>query len=394
MSLPFVLENNYQTPSFGVSLDNLFIEIPYEPFLHAAEDEGRTEDPTEHKKSKAKREEGRIFFSQDLPQAAVVVVVCLFVYFSGSYIVEAMKELFVEFLENPAKVKFSEEQAGYLFMRAIKSFLVCFVPVGLVGMLAVSATTLIQTGGFVTTKNFKFNFKRLMPTIENLKNKTIFSRTHLLNFLKILVKMTLILLVGYFFVKSKFDEFIGLINVDIAKAASLMAAMIMQEVAIIGGLLLLLSIPDWFIQRQEYIEQLKMSKTEIKQEYREMEGDPLVKQRIRQRARELLQNAKMLDRVKEADVVITNPTHFACCIKWEPEQQQDPKLIAKGEDHLALQMREIAKLHGVSIVENKPLARAIHATVEVNEYIPAKFFQPLVEIYKTLDKFKNFGKAA
>ena len=146
-----------------------------------------------------------------------------------------------------------------------------------------------------------------------------------------------------------------------------------------GFLFLAISIPDYIFQRRQFMESLKMTKQEIKEEYKQMEGDPLVKSRLRQRMRELL-SQNMAVNVPKADVIITNPTHYAVAMQWDRSTMRAPMLTAKGADQLALRIREIAREHEVPIVENRPLARALYAEVEIGDMIPDEYYQALAVI--------------
>lgn len=149
--------------------------------------------------------------------------------------------------------------------------------------------------------------------------------------------------------------------------------------------LLALSLPDYLFQRRQHRESLKMTKQEIKEERKTMEGDPLIKSRLRERMRDVL-NRNMIRKVPEADVIITNPTHFAVGMEWERERMVAPMVIAKGQDNMAQRIKAIAREHDVPIVENKPLARALYAEVEVGEVIPERYYEVmatiLAEVYR------------
>lgn len=155
--------------------------------------------------------------------------------------------------------------------------------------------------------------------------------------------------------------------------------------------LLVLSIPDYFFQRRQHLEALKMSKQEIKEEHKMYEGDPLIKSRLRERMRELL-TRNMMKAVPKADVVITNPTHFAVALEWKPRLMEAPTVTAKGVDAIAEKIKEIARENNVPLVENKPLARVLYREVEIGDVIPAEYYEVTALILAEV--FKLSGKTA
>ncbi|MFW6249907.1 MAG: EscU/YscU/HrcU family type III secretion system export apparatus switch protein, partial [Alkalispirochaetaceae bacterium] len=153
-------------------------------------------------------------------------------------------------------------------------------------------------------------------------------------------------------------------------------------------ILLILSILDYFWSRRQHLEQLKMTKQEVKEERKQYEGDPLVKSRLRQRMQELL-SRNMIQNVPQADVVVTNPTHYAVALQYDAARMQAPTVVAKGADNIAFKIREVAEEHGVPIFENKPLARALFAELEIGDEIPEQYYQALVTILKEVYRMKG-----
>ena len=167
-----------------------------------------------------------------------------------------------------------------------------------------------------------------------------------------------------------------------------MAAQILITVAV---LFLLLSIPDYFVQRHDFMEEMKMTKQEVKEEYKEMEGDPEVKSKLQQMQRQLLsQNVRKA--VSESDVVIANPTHFAVALKYDSTVADSPMVNAKGEDSTALLIRRIAEENDIPVVENRPVARDLYTNVEVGDIIPEVYYNAIAVIYSHLEKFKHMKK--
>ncbi|MMZ58200.1 Flagellar biosynthetic protein FlhB [compost metagenome] len=156
----------------------------------------------------------------------------------------------------------------------------------------------------------------------------------------------------------------------------------------IGAALLVISILDYIYQKYEHEKNLKMSKQDIKEEYKKMEGDPLIKGKIRERQRRMALQ-RMMQEVPKADVIITNPTHFAVALKYDGSKMDAPEVVAKGQDYVALRIKEIAKEHGVVTVENKPLARALFQRTEIGDSIPGDLFQAVAEVLAYVYKLKG-----
>ena len=153
--------------------------------------------------------------------------------------------------------------------------------------------------------------------------------------------------------------------------------------------MLLLSLPDYMFQRKQHRDSLKMTKQEVKEERKTMEGDPLIQSRLRERMRDML-NQNMMQNVPEADVVVTNPTHFAVGLEWKQEKMNAPMVIAKGQDHIAQRIKEIARENEVPVIENKPLARALFSEVEIGDEIPEQYYEVMAivlsEVYRMKDQ--------
>ena len=362
--------------------------VPFCFFLHAAEDESRTEEATEHKKRKAREEEGRVFLTQELPQAAVLIVAVSVLLILSAFYHELLKEMMIKYLENPQRFVFSAENINVLIKDFVYSMLVFILPVGGAAMSTAVLTSLVQTNFHFSWVPLKVNFKRITPTWENFKNKTFFARAQLINTVKIFFKIVVIMTMAYFFLRFNYAKIIMLTHGSLLNSYAEMGWMVYFLVLFVSLTFLLMAIPDWYIQRFEYEESLKMTKEEIRQEHKELEGDPMVRSRIRERARELI-GRDVIGKVKEADVLVTNPTHFSCAIQYEPAKMDAPKLLSKGQDRVALKMRETAQENGIPIVENKPLARSLYANVEIDQYVPIEYYSAIAEILAALDKFKS-----
>ena len=193
------------------------------------------------------------------------------------------------------------------------------------------------------------------------------------------MKIAIIAFASYLAIKGEIDHLMALFTSPFWTSVKYVASIAIRLVLEVAVLLLVLSVPDYLFQRRRYMESLKMTKEEVKEERKMQEGDPLVKSRLRQRMQELL-SKNMAANVPKADVVIANPTHFAVALEWEREKMLAPVVTAKGQDEVALRIRKIAEEAGVPVVENRPLARALYADVEIGDAIPDKYYQAIAAV--------------
>jgi flagellar biosynthetic protein FlhB len=251
------------------------------------------------------------------------------------------------------------------------------LPIVAAAMVAAIFANLAQTGFLFTTKPLVPDFSKVVPRLGRYFER-IFSREGFFNFWKSVFKMAIIGAVAFFLIRGELERLANLQTASLWTGLTTTAALAIRMLLISATLLLLISIPDMLFQRWQYRESLKMSKQEVKEERKMYEGDPLIKSRLRQRMRELL-SRNIAITVPKADVVITNPTHFAVALEYQAGMEV-PMVSAKGEDELALRIRRIAEEHEVPVVENRPLARALYASTEVGETIPEAYYQAVAEV--------------
>ncbi len=364
---------------------------PLQLDLHAQEDQkeqsSKTEEATETRKRKA-REEGEVYLTQELPQALLIIIVISTLALLSTYYYKTLAEHLAGFLENRNQLLPTVNSLAGTLNKSVGVFVKLFAPAAAVAFVTVILSTMLQTKFMISVKPLRFNPQKLLPSIKNFLERTIFSRTQVINTFKTFIKfiVSTIILVVFFY--QRFGDFIDLFSLDIYDAFVNMLLYTYEALMYLGAFLLVLAIPDWLVQRFEYSRRLRMTQEEVRRESKELEGDPLIRQRQRQRARQLA-TGNMLSKVATADVVITNPTHFACAIVYELDNMDAPKLVAKGVDVLALKIRELARKHDVALIENKPLARALYYKVNIDEYIPKEFYTVVAEVLAALDKFKK-----
>lgn len=351
----------------------------------AAEEEGRTEEPSEFKLEKA-RKEGRVAKSQDISQSLVLLFTIIVLVIAGKWIFGQCMAIYKYYFNRVAN---PDVRDANLYSAFLNFFIKIILPTSLVGIVAGVMGNIIQTKGIIfSLKPIEPKFSKILPKFGEYFRKTLFSMQGFWNVSKSLLKVTLIGFITFLLVRSRIWQMVdiidnGNINLALGKISSTAATLII----IIAVLFLVISIPDYFVQKHQFIESMKMTKQEQKEEYKEMEGDPQVKARLKQMQKELLaQNIPKA--VAEADVVITNPTHFAVALKYEQNASEAPVVTAKGEDQIALTMRRLANENKTPIVEDRPLARALYNDFEVGQMIDERYYKTVSIIYSQILKSK------
>lgn len=344
----------------------------------AAEDEGRTEDPTEHKIRKA-REEGKVAKSQDVTGAIVLLFTVLGLGLLAGYILELAVEMVHYFLRQAVETDITSN--GTPFIAFYSYFIRLTLPVGAIAFVAAVMGNYLQVGPLFTLKPITPDFKRIAPNFSKFFKRAFASAEAGFNLAKALGKIAIIAAVAFINIRAQVGRLANLVHRPFLQALSLVAGIAFSLLVQVAVILLLLSLFDYLFQRRQHIESIKMTREEVKEERKTFEGDPLIKSRLRQRMQEIL-SRNMVQNVPKADVVVTNPTHFAVALEYNRLSMPAPTVIAKGQDAVAQRIREVAQEHNIPVMENKPLARALYAEVEIGDVIPEKFFAALVAVLK------------
>ncbi|SHH99765.1 flagellar biosynthesis protein FlhB [Clostridium grantii] len=359
--------------------------------LFLVEDE-KTEDPTPKKYQDAKKK-GQIAKSQDLNSSLQLFIFALVASGLGNSIFKTIANYLRQGLSTNYMMNFTSSSVRSFFTAQILVLIQIIIPV--FGVLFISAIVinLAQTRFNYSFHPLKPDFKKLNP-IEGFKR--LFSKKVFFGLLKNLAKLGLVTYICYNFIKDNIVDIqqISLTSVNnyYTYLSQLLGGFIMKFAII----LVMVGIVDYVYQRYDFKKSLKMTKHEVKEEYKQIEGDPLIKSKRKQKQRQLAMNRMMAD-VEKASVIVTNPTHLALAIRYDESIDDAPKLLAKGADNLAAKIREIAKAKDIPIIENKPLARVIYKRVKIGQEIPAEFYGALAEIlafiYKLEQKKRNFTKS-
>ena len=368
--MSFALSGKEAYPKISMEAD-FWIDLQW----FAAEDEGRTEEPTEHKIRKA-REEGRVAKSQELIGALGLLFPAMAILFLARYILRTCAEMLEFYFTRINDFSVNDGIAAGVFFQY---FAKLALPIVLSAMVAAIFSNVIQVGFLFTTKPLTPDFSRVVPHFGRYFQKTLFSMEGLFNFVKSIIKMGIIGIVAFLLIKSNINQLATLQNAGLWQGFTKVASLAAQLLIICAILLLLLSIPDMLFQRWQFRESLKMTRQEVKEERKMYEGDPMVRARIQRRMREFM-SRNMAVNVAKADVVITNPTHFSVALEYDAKTMAAPLLTAKGADDMAFRIRSIARENEVPLVENKPLARALYAEVEIGQAVPVIYWQAIAEI--------------
>jgi len=339
-----------------------------------AEKDGKTEKPTP-KKMRDARKKGQIPKSQDLSSSLSFVLFAATLTVLSGYVLERTLVYLQQSLRFGNDPTAAIHELGSIGMKAIVWFIVLSAPFLGIAFITAFIGNIVQVGFVFSGESMKPSFSKLNP-ISGFKN--IFGKKVIFGLGKNLVKLGIVVGFMYKTLTDSSSIILNSGNLGIAGLFPLMIKLISSMAISLGLFMALLGVVDYVYQRYDHKKNLMMSMQEIKDEYKEMEGDPQVKSQRKARYRSML--AGNLNDVKEATVLITNPTHFAIAIRYDKEKDHVPIVLAKGQDLMALKMRELAKESAIPMIENKLLARALYKVVEPNDPIPAEMYQAIAEI--------------
>ena len=335
----------------------------------------KTEDPTERQLRNA-REEGQVARSVELPAAAVTIGAILTLFFMGGYWIKQMAEIFASGFKFDRKTLDNPDLMVAAFAHQIGEAFLLIVPV-----LLVTAVLAILSSG--ATGGYLFSLKSTLPKFSKLSLlsgfKRMFGANAAIELLKAILKFSLVTIVLWALVSRQMDPMMQLGQMAIEPALAAAGWMIAESALWLSLSLLVIALIDAPYQKYSFIKRMRMTKQEVKDEMKDMEGQPEVKQQIRRRQREMANN-RMIQKVQDADVVITNPEHFAVALSYDPTGDGAPILLAKGSDHMAARIREEAEKHGVEMFAAPPLARALYFSTEVDQAVPETLYLAVAQV--------------
>lgn len=334
----------------------------------------KTEAPTPKRLQDA-RKKGNVARSEEVVSIGVLFVAVLGMRFLGPALWENLQAFLHEGLGNATAEEMTRSEANAMGRDVFQQALFVLLP--LLGLIAMAGIlfNLVQTGLLLSGQSLKPQFSRVNP---GAGLKRLFSMDGLVRLGKSLAKFAIVGVVVYLTLRSQFAEIVGLQQFTVSEGTRRLARLGFDIALYSTFALFVMALLDYAWQKRRHIKQLMMTKEELKQEMKESDGDPQVKAAIRRRRQQLM--TRMIAAVKTSDVIVTNPTHFAVALKYDPVTMQAPMVVAKGQDHLAFRIRDVAMKAGVPVLEEPPLARALHKSVPIGQYIPAELFHAVAEV--------------
>lgn len=347
--------------------------------------EGKTEKATPKKKSD-QRKKGNVFQSKDMVLAASLLGSFYFLKWTLPSLYEKFRQLMILYLgEYSGTAEISAIQAQHLVSGAVIQVLELSAPVLIFSFLTGYLLYAVQTRFLFQISLAGFKFERINP-IAGLQK--MFTLRSLVELVKSLLKIIIIGWILYSGIRDKMAEVPILMTGDLPGSIVWICRAVFSIALRVGLALAVLGIMDFLYQWWEYERSMMMSKQEVKEEFKQLEGDPQIKSRIKERQRKMA-FMRMMQKVPAADVVITNPTHYAVALVYEAEKSKAPVVIAKGANFLALKIIEVAKKNGVEVTENRPLARALYEAVDLEQEIPSEFYKAVAEVLAYVYRLKK-----
>jgi len=352
---------------------------------------GEKTEPATAKKQSDTRKEGQVAKSRDLNNAisllAFFLVIKIFVSYVGSGFIDCFTMVYTKIADFGDKnnFDFNLNMVQYTIREMMVKMLLIMLPIFAVGVLVAFVCDVLQVKWRVTTKPLKPKFNKMNP-ISGFKR--FFSVQALVSLLKSVAIIGALIWVVYSEMKDEIETLFSFYDRTLQTSILYIGNFAINTGIKISIVMLFIGVADYIFQKYKFNKDIMMTKQEVKDEFKNSEGDPLIKNQIKRRMMQASQR-RMMQSVPKADVVITNPTHFAVAIQYDPKTAKAPVILAKGEDYLARKIKEVAKENNVSIVENKPLARMLYYNVDVGMEIPPELYQAVAEVLAFVYKMKN-----
>lgn len=344
----------------------------------------KTEEPTARKLEEA-RKRGQVVFSREVTNWTMLFTATILVLMAGPSLMAGLRDRLRIFLEQPDRIP-----TDALGLAGVLRNL--FLEVGgllLLPLLALSVMAVLA--GFAQTGPI-FTFDPVKPDLSKISIikgfSRLFSMRSIMEFIKGLIKLAVVSLAGVLALKPYFGGMEHFVGLDLTQGLFDLETLFLKMMIAALSVLAVLAVMDYLYQRHDFMKKMRMSKQEIKDEFKQTEGDPHVKARLRE-LRERRARQRMMQAVPEADVVITNPTHFAVALKYDTKDMPAPMMVAKGADLIAEKIKEIAKENKVPIVENAPLARALYDSMEIDQVIPPEHYKTVAEVIRYVFRLKG-----
>lgn len=340
-----------------------------------AEDQGeKTEQATDARREEF-RKRGQVAMTRELGTAIIILLSAGLMYFMGRFFFKNIAEIFQRCMDGEFLLLAKNNQTIEIFYYLGQKLAYLLGPLFLIAVIAGILSQVLQTGFLQVENALSPDLNKLNP----LKGiSRIFSMKGVVEVLKSLLKISIVFITMYLLLKSEVRQIPLLSGYSLAQILSYTGTVLFKLFLGTGIFMLVLAVTDYFFQRWQLEKEMMMTKQEVKEEHKSREGDPLIKARVRKIQREIA-NRKMLLEIPKASVVVTNPTHIACVLKYS-EKLPAPQLVAMGADFMAEKIKEIARQHNIPVIENKPLARTIFKTMKIGQIIPRELFVAVAEV--------------
>lgn len=337
--------------------------------------EERTEAATPRRREQARRR-GHVARSTELTSAMVLIASFAALRLGGGFLYERLSGLMVDAIGQSAAIGSSSGEISSYLIKASLSMLLTMAPVAVAAVAMGFVMSSVQVGFVLSPQALAPGLAKLNP-LSGLSR--MLSSRSFVELVKSVAKVAIVGYVGYRSVAGEYQKLFRMADMDVVSMVAYVGSLTCTIGIKAGLVLIVLGVADYLYQRFEYEKSIRMSKEELRQEAKQYDGDPLIRSRIRAKQREMSM-ARMMQAVPKADVVITNPTHYAVALEYDQARMDAPTVVAKGKDLMALRIKEVAEEHGVQIVENKPLAQTLYRAVDVGSQIPVELYKAVAEV--------------
>ncbi len=346
----------------------------------------KTEKATPKRRREA-REKGQVNQSKDINSALVLLFVFVVINFIHGYWYSEMYKFYHSIIGYASSVNsiYTIQSISYILNNTLWIIIKLSMPLLFTSLLVGLICSYMQVGFLFTTKTLEVKLDKINP-ISGFKR--IFSMKSVVELVKGLLKISILMYVAASYLVQEYNNIINVFDMELSQTIAYLWSVVFNIVIRASIILLILAVLDYIYKKWEFEKELKMSKQEIKEEYKQTEGDPQIKSKIKAKQRQIAMSRMMQD-VPTADVVITNPTHFAVALAYDDKGDSAPKVIAKGQDLIAQNIKRIANENDIPLYENKPLARKLFYNVEIGDLIPPELYHAVAEVLAYIYSLKN-----
>jgi flagellar biosynthetic protein FlhB len=366
---------------------SLVTDSPWQPrnlrsWIFFAATEEKTEAATPHRRQET-RKKGQVAKSTDLNSAIVMMAIISVIYSFRGYLGENIKQYITYILSNTSIL--TSDQFIEIYKLTLLLCLKIMAPIFGVAIIAGLLVNFFQAG-------LLLSFEGITPKLSNISPlgglKKMFSKKALVELCKTLLKVFIIGLLIFNQIKKEYPNILLVLDMDIVSSSDYLVGLMFRVSINAIAVFLILAVLDYVYQKWHFGESIKMSKDEVKKEMKQMEGDPLIKSKIRQKQR-MMSMRRMMQSIPEATVVVTNPTHIAVALKYDENMMDAPKIIAKGAGYLAEKIKQKAADYKIPIIEDQPLARSLYKGSEIGDFVPVELYQAVAGVIATIYSLKN-----